>query len=102
MTGEFLISFPDGKTRTIRPDKDRWSVGRSSDNDFGYPEDSGLSRQHLVLEREGDGWTVCDLGSKNGTFLNGVRVQTRQPLAAGDRVTASQLTLLFQPPPIHV
>jgi phosphoserine phosphatase RsbU/P len=102
MTGEFLISFPDGKTRTIRPDKDRWSVGRSSDNDFGYPEDSGLSRQHLVLEREGDSWTVCDLGSKNGTFLNGVRLQTRQPLAAGDRVTASQLTLLFQPPLIHV
>jgi sigma-B regulation protein RsbU (phosphoserine phosphatase) len=97
MIGEVLVSLPDGKTKTIRLDKDRWSVGRSSDNDFGYPEDSGLSRQHLIFERDGDIWTVRDLASKNGTYVNNVRVQAPQPIAAGDRITASQLTFLFEP-----
>lgn len=102
MTGEVLVSFPDGKTKTIRLEKERWSVGRSSDNDLGYPEDFGLSRQHLVFEREGDGWIVRDLGSKNGTFVNNVRVQSQQSLTAGDRITASQLTFLFQPATVNI
>jgi phosphoserine phosphatase RsbU/P len=97
MTDEVLVSFPDGRTQTVRLELDRWSVGRSGDNDLGYPDDSGLSRQHLVFERGAGGWTVRDLGSKNGTFLNDVRVQSKQALAAGDRITASQLRFLFQP-----
>ncbi len=97
MTAEILISLPNGQTRTVGLEKDRWTVGRSTDNDFGYPEDSGLSRQHLALERADGNWSVRDLGSKNGTFLNSVRLQSKQPLSPGDCITASQLSVVFQP-----
>jgi phosphoserine phosphatase RsbU/P len=102
MIDEVLVSFPDGRTQVVRLEEDRWSVGRSGDNDLGYPDDSGLSRQHLVFERDGHGWTVRDLGSKNGTFLNDVRVQSKQALTAGDRITASQLRFLFQPAKVAI
>jgi sigma-B regulation protein RsbU (phosphoserine phosphatase) len=94
---EVLISIPDGKKKTVLLEGNQWTVGRSRDNDFGYPEDSGLSRQHFALHRHESSWSISDLGSKNGTFLNGTRLNSPQPLAAGDRVTASQLTFVFQP-----
>src|SRR5262245_25799422 len=97
MTDEVLISFPNGQTRTIVLEGERWTVGRSIDNDFGYPEDAGLSRQHLVLEFMDGVWSVRDLGSKNGTFLNSIRLQSKQALSPGDSITASQLSFVFQP-----
>jgi sigma-B regulation protein RsbU (phosphoserine phosphatase) len=92
---ELIVTFPDGKTQTIPLSKSRWSMGRSSENELSCPEDTGLSRQHLVLERDGEEWVLSDLGSKNGTFLNGVRIQVRQQLRPGDRITASHLLLIF-------
>ncbi len=92
---QLLIHTPDGKTRVFELDRDRIALGRSSVNELSYSEDAGLSRQHLVLEREAGGWIVRDLGSKNGTLVNGVRIQGAQPLGPADRVTAGHLTLEF-------
>jgi len=47
--------------------------------------DANVSRQHAVIERQGDVYWLNDLGSTNGTFVNGERV-TRQPLRSGDRI----------------
>jgi len=86
MMSELSISFPTANQEgSLR--KNRWSVGRSSDNDLGYPERSGLSRQHLAFEHQGDAWVVCDLGSKNGTVLNDVRVKSK---SFSPKVTGSQ------------
>jgi predicted component of type VI protein secretion system len=49
-------------------------------------EDASVSRRHARVLREGELWLVEDLGSSNGTFLNGVRGQ-RLTLRAGDLVT---------------
>ena len=98
MERELNITYPDGKIKTIPLTKARWSVGRSSENDLSYPEDSGLSRQHLVLEKEGEDWVLSDLGSKNGTFLNGARIHARERLKPGDRMTASHLVLVYGSP----
>lgn len=92
---ELLIQTPDGKTRRLALDQDRFTLGRSSANELCYPEDAGLSRQHLALERDGDSWTVRDLNSKNGTFLNGIRITDAHKLGPDDRVTAGHLTLAF-------
>ena len=62
-------------------------------NELCYPDDSGLSRQHLVFERSGDAWAVRDLDSKNGTQVNGVRIKGTHVLQPGDRVTAGHLTM---------
>ena len=90
---ELLIHTPDGKTRALTLDRDHFGVGRSSANELCYPEDAGLSRQHLVIERTPSGWSVRDLGSKNGTLLNGQRIAGTHALSPGDRVAAGHLTL---------
>ena len=92
---EMLIHTPDGKTNTLLLDRDRFTLGRASTNELCYPDDAGLSRQHLALERMGDLWSVRDLGSKNGTFVNGTRITGAQTLGPNDRVTAGHLSLEF-------
>jgi serine phosphatase RsbU (regulator of sigma subunit)/pSer/pThr/pTyr-binding forkhead associated (FHA) protein len=95
MQREIQILSPDGQTRTVPLNGERISLGRSSITELCYPDDSGLSRQHLAFEKEGDEWQIRDLGSKNGTLLNGVRITSPQVLKAGDRVTAGHLVLIF-------
>ena len=67
-------------------------------NDLCYPDDASLSRTHVRLEREGDRWSVIDLGSKNGTILNGSRLAGRHALQPGDRLTVGQLTITCSDP----
>lgn len=95
---ELQILSPDGRTRKIPLEKEKLSLGRSVSADLSFPEDSGLSRHHLTIEHEGgDGerWAVRDLGSKNGTMLNGARVFERAILKSGDRITAGHLILIY-------
>jgi serine phosphatase RsbU (regulator of sigma subunit)/pSer/pThr/pTyr-binding forkhead associated (FHA) protein len=100
---ELLVHTPDGAVKPLLLERDRYTLGRSSANELCYPEDAGLSRQHLVLEREAETWSVRDLGSKNGTFVNGVRITAPYPLGKNDRVTAGHIALDFGenslPPP---
>jgi len=95
MQREIQILSPDGQTRVVPLNGERISLGRSSITELCYPDDSGLSRQHLAFEKEGDEWQIRDLGSKNGTMLNGVRISAPQVLKSGDRVTAGHLILIF-------
>ncbi len=79
-------------------ERDHYSLGRAVANDLSFPDDVGLSRQHLVLERHAGQWTVRDLGSKNGTQLNGQALKGAAQLRSGDLVTCGQITLAFSPP----
>lgn len=88
-----LIRTPDGKSTKIPLDKDRLVLGRSSTVELCYPDDAGLSRQHLALQRAEGQWTVEDLGSKNGTLLNGSRIAAAEPFRSGDRISAGHLIL---------
>jgi len=97
MAHEILIQTVDGATEKVLLQGDRLAVGRSRDNDFHCPDDASLSRRHMVLERKGEEWVVRDLESKNGTYLNGARIQGPQPLRAGDRIRAGDLVLVFDP-----
>ena len=90
MPRELLIQGPDGAARTV-PLTGRLTVGRSNAAELCFPEDAGLSRQHFAFESDGDGgWTIQDLGSKNGTF---VRVSGESPLFHGDYVFVGQQLL---------
>jgi sigma-B regulation protein RsbU (phosphoserine phosphatase) len=89
------IFSPDGQNRFVQLEGDRISLGRSSAAELSFPDDNGLSRQHLVIERDGDGWALRDLGSKNGTMLNGVKITGRVALHPGDRIAAGHLVLIF-------
>jgi phosphoserine phosphatase RsbU/P len=92
---DLLIRSIDGKSVTFPLDRDRISLGRSSANELCYPDDSGLSRQHLAITRDGAHWFVEDLGSKNGTLRNGQRIDRKLPFNPGDRVTAGHLMIEF-------
>lgn len=92
---QLQIFSPDGQSRFVPLDGDRLSVGRAASVELSFPNDNGLSRQHLALERDGEGWAVLDLGSKNGTMLNGAKISGRMLLKAGDRITAGHLILVY-------
>jgi serine phosphatase RsbU (regulator of sigma subunit) len=93
---ELIIRNIDGKNVTVPLDRDRIALGRSSINELCYPDDAGLSRQHLAMTRdESDNWFVEDLGSKNGTLLNGKRIEKKMKFAPGDRISAGHLTIEF-------
>ena len=93
---ELQILAPDGTSRMIRLEGRRIILGRSSTADLTFPNDNGLSRQHLAIEYDGGGWSVSDLGSKNGTVLNGVKVAARTALKSGDRIRVGSSVLCFR------
>ena len=92
---ELLVRDSEGKTNLIPLDRDRITLGRSSACELAYPDDSGLSRQHVAFVRNGGTWEVQDLGSKNGTLLNGKRLDQSTAFRMGDRVMAGHLTIEF-------
>ncbi len=83
--------------KTVPLTGERLAVGRSSAAELCFPEDAGLSRQHFVFESHGGDWTVQDLGSKNGTFVNNIPLKARLTLKPGDRITAGHLVIVYGP-----
>ena len=74
----------------------RVTVGKASENTIALEGDPTLSRLHAVLERFDAGWCVSDLGSSNGTFVNGERIWSSQRLRHGDELRVGQTRLLFR------
>ena len=72
----------------------RLLIGRESKNDIAV-HDVNASRTHAELRFEPQGiWTITDLGSTNGTLVNGREVAT-QPLSEGDRITIGMTNFVF-------
>ncbi len=73
--------------------RQRLSIGRADENDIVLSGDTTASRRHAVLERIDSGWRIRDLGSSNGTFVNGVRVGTQMRINPGDSITIGESEL---------
>lgn len=74
------------------------TIGRVAGNDIILPDPS-VSRQHARIVWTAAGCTIEDLGSLNGTFLNGIRIVTEQPLRDGDVVEIGRTAMrVFLPP----
>jgi adenylate cyclase len=75
-----------------------WTIGRGDDNNFVLP-DRWISRNHAMLQRMEKGeFYLIDLGSRNGSFVNGRRVSVPVTLHNGDRLTFGQTELEFYSP----
>lgn len=78
----------------------RFTIGRTRDCDLCLT-DLSVSRMHALLVRREDGWVLSDLGSHNGTRLNGWLVREAVRVRAGDRVEFGSMAFIIQgdPPP---
>jgi pSer/pThr/pTyr-binding forkhead associated (FHA) protein len=71
-------------------------VGRGADNDLSVDGDEYASAHHARFEPRRDGVYVEDVGSTNGTFVNGIRLTRERRLATGDVVRIGETDLRFE------
>ncbi len=89
-----VLKGPDAGKR-ILVEKDLFVVGKDPVSDLFFPEPT-LSRKHLEIQKRGDTFLIRDLGSTNGTMVDGIRVNEAF-LLPGARIQAGNIELLFQP-----
>ena len=88
-----IIQGPDKGRIFELPDDEPQLLGRSSE---ALPlSDSTVSRRHAEMTPDGGQWFVRDLGSQNGTWVNGVRIEGRIKLKPGDQVRTGATLLIF-------
>ncbi|XVS64511.1 FhaA domain-containing protein [Actinosynnema sp. CA-299493] len=88
------LHLDDGSNRTYNLKQGGNVVGRGQEADFRLP-DTGVSRRHLEITWDGHSAMLADLGSTNGTTVNGTPVQTWQ-LAEGDVVRIGHSSLVYR------
>jgi len=88
------LSLDDGSGRTYDLTQGTHVIGRGQDSAFRLP-DTGVSRRHLEISWDGQTATLSDLGSTNGTTVNGNPVQTWQ-LNDGDVIRVGHSSLVFR------
>jgi Protein of unknown function (DUF3662)/FHA domain len=88
------LILDDGSNRHYQLTEGSIVVGRGQDAQFRLP-DTGVSRRHLEITWDGQRALLADLGSTNGTTVNGTPVQTWQ-LVDGDVVRVGQSRLVFR------
>jgi sigma-B regulation protein RsbU (phosphoserine phosphatase) len=92
---ELFVTYPDHGSDVFTLGRLRITIGRSARNDVCIP-DPFASRVHAEVRREGDQYLLQDLGSANGTYFNGARVEGAIPLAHGDRVQIGETEIIFK------
>jgi hypothetical protein len=88
-------TFQSGEIFTL--DSHPLTVGRAVNNDVSMPDDEYASGRHARFEPRRDGIYVEDIGSTNGTFVNGIRLTRERKLTPGDVVRVGETDLRFEP-----
>jgi serine/threonine-protein kinase len=79
----------------IRVD-DEFRIGRQEPGEGTLGQDAEISRHHARIAREGGGFVIEDLGSRNGTLVNGRVITGPEILSPGDRIQVGATTLVVQ------
>jgi DNA-binding response OmpR family regulator len=85
ISAALLIQQPDGALREVLLQAERLILGRAPECDVVI-EGRLISRRHAAISREGQGYTLEDLGSHNGTAVNGQRIAGPWKLLDGDQI----------------
>jgi FHA domain len=98
-TGSLIVlSSPALREDTERTlDSSPVTIGRSTDNDLALEADEFASSHHARVEPRRDGVWVEDVGSTNGTFVNGVKLSRPRRLTSGDVIRVGETDLRFEP-----
>ncbi len=103
-TARLVVRSPH-RTWELPVGKEPLRIGRRDPRQNHYPEvdlaehDRGIaSRNHAMVQRDGDYYTITDMGSTNGTLLNGTLIIPRQPqrLRQGDRIKIGEVEIEFR------
>ena len=73
-----------------------FTIGRSDDNRFVLSPEIGASRHHAELSENDGTWSICDLGSMNGTYVNDERIEWPRVLHPGDKIKIASDVLVFE------
>src|ERR1044071_10269869 len=92
---ELLVNYPDRAPERLPLGRLRITIGRSARNDVCVP-DPFASRVHAEVRREGDNYVLQDLGSANGTYYNGSRLEQPVTLTHGGRVKIGETGNVFK------
>jgi serine phosphatase RsbU (regulator of sigma subunit)/pSer/pThr/pTyr-binding forkhead associated (FHA) protein len=92
---ELIINYPDRAPERLPLGRLRITIGRSARNDVCVP-DPFASRVHAEVRREGDQYLLQDLGSANGTYYNGSKLETVVALTHGSRVQIGETEIVFK------
>jgi hypothetical protein len=91
--GMFVVRHGPNAGSSYRLDEKATSIGRHPDSDV-FLDDITVSRRHVAVERDDDGYTLRDAGSLNGTYVNRKRVDEAR-LRHGDEVQIGRYRLTF-------
>lgn len=89
------ILLPTGDAFDREVDGEETQIGKGPRNDLVIADPS-VSTAHSVLRRGKEGYTIADLGSRNGTFVNGERVTSPRRLTHGDLIGMGLSKLTFR------
>jgi len=89
------VWLPSGARLVTLADR-RVTVGKDPSSDVHVTHDATVSRLHAVLEPYGSAWAIRDLGSHNGTYLNGERVFSERVLRPGDELRVGRTRLVYR------
>jgi len=94
-----FLKFEDGDGREIQLNNGNvWKIGRTEQNTVMLPDDM-VSRNHAIIQQmEGGEFFLIDMGSRNGSFVNGRRVSAPVALRDGDRLSFGEARLSFHNP----
>lgn len=71
------------------------AIGRDAGNDIALPDEAASARHATLESRDGE-WWLEDLGSTNGTLLNGVRIRERERVRPGDEIAIGRVALRME------
>ncbi|MBK5227278.1 MAG: DUF3662 and FHA domain-containing protein [Actinobacteria bacterium] len=89
-----VLGGDGNETERISITKAPVTIGRMSSNDVVL-SDQNVSRKHAEIRHEGGRWLIVDLGSTNGTSVNG-KLAREHSLGGGDRITFGSTELIFE------
>ncbi|MBL8682002.1 MAG: FHA domain-containing protein [Myxococcales bacterium] len=89
---KLVISDDEGKTTTVPLVRDEITIGRKEGNTIRLT-DRNVSRRHAKLQKQNGGYVLQDLGSYNGTVINGTRLSDQRALKMGDQIVIGDYKL---------
>lgn len=92
-----VVSSPDLEAdQRVELTHEQLTIGRGPLNDLQLDQDDFASGRHALIDPRRDGVWVEDLGSTNGTFVNGVRLAVSRRLAPGDVLRVGETDLRYE------